>query len=268
MINERQDFLKEKRLKRSKNYLIKSSRWLLIELERNNYKDTISISELITIVSEGAFYFILLLFAFPVSLPLPYPPGLPSLCGIPIFLLSIQMAINRKAIILPKFIKEYRIKVSLIKLIIHKSTKIFKLLSKIIKVGRLEFLTKNYLIPLYGVFAVILALCILLPFPGTNLVPAIAIFLLCLGLMFHDGLFIIIANIVGFLGLFIVYWFSAYFASLVVKVAKATYSALSSLYLQETTVAFMLGMFVGMIGMFLLVITVEIIFKKVSKKRK
>ena len=267
MIDPKKEFLRDKKLRRSKNYLIKSSRWLLIEVLKKN-TSTISIAELTSIISSGAFYFTLLLFTFPIALPLPYPPGLPSLCGIPIFLLCLQMIFKPKTVFLPKFVKDYKVSIELITKIIKKSHKIFKFLSKIIKVGRMEYLASSMLIPFYGVFAAIMSIGILIPFPGTNFVPAVAIFLICLGILFHDGLLLLISILLGLIATVIVYFVTFYFASFSAKFFKAAYIKISNLYLSETTVAFIGGIFVGMIGAFCIVLIGEILFKKLFKKKK
>lgn len=266
--NAKKDFLRQKKHKRAKDYLVKASRWMLINLIPKQKDGTVAISDITGIVSIGAFYFVILLFAFPVALPLPYPPGFPSICGIPIFLLSLQMAINKKAVILPKFVKDYRVKIDLIKTIINKSLRIFKTLSKIIKVGRMEFLTKNKLTPIYGILFIILSICILIPFPGTNFIPAVGIFLCCLGLLFRDGMLAIIGSIIGIIGVLIVYFLSAYFATLSGKLIKAIYTKFASITFTETMIAFMVGVLVGMMGMFLVTLVVELSFKKLNKKFK
>jgi hypothetical protein len=264
----KKDFLKQKKIKRAKDYLVKASRWMLINLIPKQKDGTVTVSDITGIVSIGAFYFVILIFSFPVALPLPYPPGFPSICGIPIFLLSIQMAINKKTVILPKFVRDYRIKIDLIKNIISKSSKIFKIISRIIKVGRLEFLTSNKLTYLYGLLFIILSICILIPFPGTNFIPAVGIFLCCLGLLFRDGLLVIIGNVVGVIGVLIVYFLSAYFASISAKIIKSIYTKFASITFTETMIAFMIGVFVGMIGMFLVTLIIEFIFKKMNNKFK
>ena len=267
MIDSQKEFLKNKKLKRSKLYIVKSSRWLLIQLLKKK-QDTISISEIINIISSGAFYFTLLLFTFPVALPLPYPPGLPSICGIPIFLLSIQMLFNTKTVILPEFIKNYRIKISLIKKIIFKSQSIFKFISKIVKVGRMGFLINKYSIIFYAFTSVILSMCIIIPFPGTNFLPAIAIFLLCCGILFKDGLFIIISLIVGKIGILMVYFVTLYSAAIIKRIAKTAYQKLANIYLSETLVAFILGLLVGIIGMFIVTLISKLVLKKIIKPKK
>jgi hypothetical protein len=227
------EFLKQKKLKRAKDYLVKVSRWTSISLLPKQINGTVSVSEITSLVSVGVFYFVILVFAFPVALPLPYPPGFPSICGLPIFLLSFQMMLAKKTIMLPKFVKEYRIKLDLIRLIISKSLGVFKFISKIIKPNRFAILTINPLAPFYGFLFFIFSICILIPLPGTNFIPAVGIFLACLGLLFKDGFLALVGSVVGILGVLMVYFLGAYFAILSAKLIKITYLKIASITLLE-----------------------------------
>lgn len=256
------DLRKRVKMRHANNYLLKIARWMLINLEKSKLSDgSISINDMINLIASGAFYFVILVFAFPIALPLPYPPGFPSICGIPIFLLSIQLIFNKKVIILPKFVKQYRLKLDLIRLIIHKSNRILKFLSRFIKPRRLQVIVSERATILYGLLFFILSVCILIPFPGTNFIPAVGVFLSCLGLLFKDGLFGIVGAIVGIIGVFIVYFFSAMFATAISKFFKFTYYKISNLYFEETT--FMLG--IGILIGFISTLVIFVIYKFVVR---
>jgi predicted membrane protein len=87
-------------------------------------------------------------------------------------------------------------------------------------------------------------------------------------LLFRDGLLVIIGNVVGVIGVLIVYFLSAYFASISAKIIKSIYTKFASITFTETMIAFMIGVFVGMIGMFLVTLIIEFIFKKMNNKFK
>jgi hypothetical protein len=78
----------------------------------------------------------------------------------------------------------------------------------------------------------------------------------------------IIGSIIGIIGVLIVYFLSAYFATLSGKLIKAIYTKFASITFTETMIAFMVGVLVGMMGMFLVTLVVEISFKKLNKKFK
>ena len=259
------DFLKHKKSERSKHYLSKVSRWMLVNILLKEKDGFISVQEIVNLISVGAFYFVLLVFAFPVALPLPYPPGFPSICGIPIFLLSLQMLFNRKYIILPRFIMEYKIKVELIKLIMLKSNKILKVISKVIRANRMDFLANMKLMPLYGFLFIIFSICILIPLPLTNFLPAVGIFICCLGLLFSDGLLILIGLVIGFIGVVSTYLVTALFGHIFTKFFKFTYEKISNIYFNEGLLSFALGVFVGMASVLIAMIFYKMIKSKIQK---
>lgn len=207
--------LKRKKERRSDGYFIKVARWMLISLIKKQALDgTVSISDVIHLVASGAFYFVILLFSFPVALPFPYPPGFPSICGVPLFLLSIQMVLNKKKVILPQFVLRYRIKTSIMTMVVRKSGSIFRFLSKIIKPQRMQDLASEKLTVPYGILFFILSICILIPLPGTNFIPAVGIFICSLGLLFKDGLLAFIGGIIGIIGLAVIYFLGEFFVKL------------------------------------------------------
>lgn len=261
------DFLKQKKIKRAEKYLAKVARWMSINLQAKSENGTVSVLDITNLVAVGAFYFVLLIFAFPVALPLPYPPGFPSLCGIPIFLLSVQMLLNQKKVILPKFIREYRLRVELIRSIINKSNKILIILSKIIQVRRLEIITSNKFVPIYGLVFIALSVCILIPFPGTNFIPAVGIFICCLGLLFKDGLFVLIGLAIGFAGILIVYFFSAIFVSLIAKFFRFSYQKIANFYIEENSFMFAGGILIGLISAFLIFLLYKLLKKGYDNRK-
>jgi hypothetical protein len=253
----------------NKNYFLLIARWILVNIQlKKASDDTISVEDIINLIASKAFYFVILIFSFPVALPLPYPPGFPSICAIPIFLLSFQMVINKKTVILPRFIRDYRLKISFIRMVISKSDKIFRILSKIIYPGRLSKITSDKITVLYGILFLALSICILIPFPGTNFVPAVGIFIASLGLLFKDGLLAIIGTITGLIGIIFVYFFAAIFANLIGKFFRFTYNKISNLYLDEGTFMMASGILIGCISMLVLYLIVKLILKIYSSKKK
>ena len=268
MSSEHKEFLRKKKLLRANKYLIKVSRWMLINLRSKIEKNGILVKDIINLISTGAFYFVLLIFAFPIALPLPYPPGFPSISGIPIFLLSVQMLFGRKKVILPQFIMNYRIKFELIQTIASKTYKLLNFLSKIIKAGRLEIFASNKLIPIYGILFISLAICILIPFPGTNFIPAVGIFISSLGLLFKDGLLAVIGAIIGILGIIVVYFFSALFAAMMKKFFLFSYTKIVNLYIGENAFTLGAGIIIGFISALTVMFAFKIIKSLHNKKKK
>lgn len=159
--------------------------------------DTISVREIIEAFGERAFGFVIILFSLPNCIPA--PPGMNSVFGIPVLLFAVQLALGFKKPWLPRRILDKRFRVATFRKIIDAAEP---------KLRRVENLLRPRHTALFGprgdrligLFAVILALCVIVPLPGTNWVPSIALVILSMAILQEDGLvlgFGILAGIVG-----------------------------------------------------------------------
>lgn len=159
--------------------------------------DTISVREIIEAFGERAFGFVIILFSLPNCIPA--PPGMNSVFGIPVLLFAVQLALGFKKPWLPRRILDKRFRVATFRKIIDAAEP---------KLRRVENLLRPRHTALFGprgdrligIFAVILALCVIVPLPGTNWVPSIALVILSMAILQEDGLvlgFGILAGIAG-----------------------------------------------------------------------
>lgn len=159
--------------------------------------DTISVREIIEAFGERAFGFVIILFSLPNCIPA--PPGMNSVFGIPVLLFAVQLALGFKKPWLPRRILDKRFRVATFRKIIDAAEP---------KLRRVENLLRPRHTALFGprgdrligTFAVILALCVIVPLPGTNWVPSIALVILSMAILQEDGLvlgFGILAGIAG-----------------------------------------------------------------------
>ena len=74
---------------------------------------------------------------------------------------------------------------------------------------RLEFLARRPAVHLMGFVAFVMALLVLLPIPGANMAPSVAICIIALGLLERDGIWIVLGALVGVVSTVVVaaiYW--------------------------------------------------------------
>jgi hypothetical protein len=161
--------------------------------------DKISFADLNTSLKERGFGLLMLIFAMPISLPLPLPPGLTSLPAIPLLLFSIQMIMGLSSPWLPAWIGNKSIKRTTLAMVIEKAAPILRKIEKQLK-PRLSLASSRTGERIIGVFAFIFATCIIIPLPLTHMVPAIGISIMSLGLLSKDGITIIIGMIIGSVG--------------------------------------------------------------------
>ncbi len=168
------------------------------KIEENITGKEVSISSLLEAVHERGFGFILFIFAVPMALPLPVPPGVNIILASPLILLTAQQALGRHTIWLPQFMLKKTIKSDSLRSIIKSSLPWFNKLEFLVK-PRFEFITSGIFSNMIGIFGFIMALTICIPLPLTNTVPSLGIALMALGVIMRDGLAVILGAIIGML---------------------------------------------------------------------
>lgn len=160
--------------------------------------ETISIREIVEAFGERAFGFVIILFSLPNCIPA--PPGMNSVFGLPVLLFAFQLALGFKKPWLPRRIMDKAFRISTFRKIIDIAEP---------KLGRVERVLRPRHTALFGargdrligVFAIVLALCVIVPLPGTNWVPSIALVILSMAIMQEDGLVLGLGVLAGIAGI-------------------------------------------------------------------
>lgn len=176
---------------------------LLNELVENNKNNkSITLGEINNHLSERGFAILMILFAFPMALPLPYPPGFTTILGLPLLIFSIQMMLNMPRPVLPVWVAAKTIKMNHLVFAIEKSTKYFYKAEKFLK-PRLPSMSSQVGERIIGVVSFLCSISIVLPIMFGNAVPSAGILIMAFGLLGKDGLVIIFGIIVSIIGLFV-----------------------------------------------------------------
>ena len=176
----------------------KSASAVLRSVIDNAEGDTISIGQIIDGFGERAFGFVLILFSLPNCVPA--PPGIAGIVGTPVLIFGIQMLLGHKHPWLPGFIKRRSVSVSKFKRLIDIAEP---------KLQKLESYCRPRLLQLFsvfgdrmiGLFAVLVAISVLIPFPGTNFPPSIALVIVSIAVMEEDGYLLVGGYLIGLAGL-------------------------------------------------------------------
>jgi len=168
----------------------------VIRAKRSN---RISIDELRISLHERGFGILLMIFALPVSVPIPYIPGVTTFFAVPLLFLSVQMLFGKEFPWLPKWIAKRSIKRSTLGFIIMKSSPLLKKIERLLK-PRILIFSSHHGTQVIGFFSVIFAVSIALPLPFTNFIPALAIVIMSLGLLSRDGVMIFLGILMGIVG--------------------------------------------------------------------
>ena len=160
--------------------------------------ESISVRDIVEAFGERAFGFVLILFSLPNCVPA--PPGVAGIVGTPVLLFGLQMMLGHRRPWLPDVVMRRCVSVATFRKLIEIAEP---------KLKRLETFCKPRLTRLFGptgdrligLFAVLVAISVLIPFPGTNFPPSIALVLMSIAVMEEDGVLLLGGLAIGLAGL-------------------------------------------------------------------
>lgn len=160
---------------------------ILWELSEDAQRERVTISDLLRALGDRATGALMFIFAFPNVLPT--PPGTSSILGAPLIFLAAQLMLGR-APWLPDFVANRSMArsdfSSLVKRIVPWLQRAEGLLRP-----RLSALTPPPMAHFLGFLSLALAVLLVLPIPLGNVLPALAISLLALGVLERDGVWVL-----------------------------------------------------------------------------
>lgn len=132
-----------------------------------------------------------LLFVFGLACTLPLPPGATTIFGAPLLLLAPQLIIGSRAPWLPERVKTRTLATADLRKALPKVIPILRRVEAISR-PRFVFLFGNVGERLLGLVCTALAIVLILPIPGGNILPAMAVSALSFALIQRDGLIALI----------------------------------------------------------------------------
>lgn len=162
---------------------------LLLRAVRGD-SERISIADILDALDARAFGLATLLFSIPSILPM--PPGVPTVVGFVLLIISAQMVVGRHELWLPNFISKRSFPRPALVSAMEKVAPRLEGIEKLAQ-PRLLFLTGKIGTILIGVVVLFMAIVLILPLPfGGNFPPALACAVLGMGLAERDGVIILI----------------------------------------------------------------------------
>ena len=158
---------------------------ILRQILADNPQDKISVEQILKGMGTSSFGTSIMVFSIPEVIPIPVP-GMSAIVALPEALLGTQMMLGKKEVRLPKAL----LKRSIPRKAFEKAVKaILPFLEKAERQvkPRWQWASSPAAKRFLGAFVLVLACVIALPIPMTNMPPAIAIFIIALGLVERDG---------------------------------------------------------------------------------
>jgi hypothetical protein len=168
---------------------------LLQRFLEQHQQDRICLRDLLNELGDRAFGPTLLLCALPEALPLPVA-GVSAFIGIPLLLVSTQLTLGFRHPWLPRQILERPFKRKHFEKLTYHAIRYLRKIERVLK-PRWQLFTHPAFERCIGLLLMILAVVISLPIPFGNMLPAMAIVFICLGMVEKDGLVLAISSLAG-----------------------------------------------------------------------
>ncbi|MGE4050933.1 MAG: exopolysaccharide biosynthesis protein [Piscinibacter sp.] len=160
---------------------------MLRELAGDERRERIAVADLLDALGDRALAALLFVFALPNVLPM--PPGTSAILGAPMLFLAAQMAFNMKAW-LPALIARRSMARSDFLTMVERVSPWLERAEKLMK-PRLTPLAVGAMESVVGAVCLLMSLAVFLPIPLGNMLPALAICLLAMGILERDGLWVL-----------------------------------------------------------------------------
>jgi hypothetical protein len=159
--------------------------------------DLVTVRSLFEAFGERSFGFLLLIFSLPNCVPA--PPGLGSIIGLPVLMIAAQMVLGWPTPWLPRRVLDKKVRRETLQKVLNMAE------PKLLRVERLcrprgNLVSSTTAERLIGLFIMLLALSVLLPFPLTNMVPAMATVVLSVALIEKDSVVLGLGVAIGLAG--------------------------------------------------------------------
>jgi hypothetical protein len=155
--------------------------------------ERVTVGDILDALDARAFGLVTLLFAIPSIIPM--PPGVPTVVGIALLIVSVQMVFGRQELWLPKFITKRGFSRPALVSAMEKFAPRIEAVERIAS-PRLMILTGKIGTIFIGLVVLFMAVVLILPLPpGGNFPPALACAVLGIGLAERDGVIVLVGLI-------------------------------------------------------------------------
>ncbi|MEO1365263.1 MAG: exopolysaccharide biosynthesis protein [Pseudomonadota bacterium] len=166
----------------------------LAQLASDASGDAVTLDWIMAQLHERAFGLFLLVLALPCCIPFLY--GLPQIVALPLMFVSAQMLLGRRVPWLPGKLSARTVSTDGLGTLSRRSGPWLKRIEAVSR-PRLSALTHAPIDRLVGLALVLFSASILVPLPGTNTVPGLAVVIVAMGLLQRDGILVLLGAALG-----------------------------------------------------------------------
>jgi len=166
----------------------------LMHLSQSAAGEAVTLDWILEQLHERAFGLFLLFLALPCCIPFLY--GIPQVVSLPLMFVSVQILMGRRTPWLPGKLGSRTVSAEGLHRLAERAQPWLRRLESISR-PRQGALTRAPLDRIVGLGLVIFSASILVPLPGTNTVPGIAVVIVSMGLLQRDGIMVILGMLLG-----------------------------------------------------------------------
>lgn len=174
---------------------------LLTRIAADPTHERISVGALLEALSDRALAAMIFIFAFPNAIPM--PPGTSAIVGAPLLFLTVQLALGLRPW-LPRFISQRSIARTDFQRVVERVVPWLERAERLLR-PRLGALARPPVEHLLGVLCLVLAVILVLPIPLGNMLPALAIAVMSLGILERDGVWVVAGCLIAGAGIALVW---------------------------------------------------------------
>lgn len=175
---------------------IRSLAELLADLKNGLTGESVTIDALIEALHERGIAMLLLVFAVPMALPIPVPPGINVMLASPLLILTAQQVMGAHTVWMPQKIRQRTFSVKKLQGVLGAVVPWMERVELVVR-PRLGWLTQDGPSRFFGLLGFVMALTVCIPVPLTNSVPSLGISLMAIGYIMRDGLSVFFGAIIG-----------------------------------------------------------------------
>lgn len=155
---------------------------------------TVTLDWVLDRLNERAFGLFLLVLALPCCIPFLY--GIPQVVALPLMLVSVQILLGRRSPWLPAKLGARTVSKEALQSLSDRAGPWLRKIEAVSR-PRLTALSRPPVDRLVGLGLVLFSASILVPLPGTNSVPGVAVVIVSMGLLQRDGILILLGLLLG-----------------------------------------------------------------------
>jgi hypothetical protein len=174
---------------------------VLLRLAQDGTRERIAVGDLLRALGDRALGALIFIFAVPNAVPA--PPGLSTVLGAPLLFLSVQLMFGLRPW-LPAFVAKRSISREDLATLMHRVVPWLARAEKLLR-PRVRVLAGPPAEYMVGLVCLLLAVILVLPIPLGNVLPALAISLMALGVLERDGLWVLGGLLMAVVSVAVVY---------------------------------------------------------------